>query len=210
MKFRKIGYYDYTVVLTYIGMLVACCGIFELLSGHYQEAILCLMVAGLCDTFDGTVAHTKDNRTLEEMRFGVQIDSLSDLISFGVLPALFVYVISGKKAGSGAIAAVYMLSALIRLAYFNVLEEQRQREMPEQRGVFLGVPVTTICLSLPLVFILYGHSIIRTTRVFPFILILTGVGFLTPIEIKKPSVAVRVAMVAVGAAETAALLLMMK
>ena len=50
------------------------------------------MITGLCDTFDGAVASTKD-RTASEKRFGVQIDSLCDLIGFGVLPGIFVYII---------------------------------------------------------------------------------------------------------------------
>ena len=53
------------------------------------------MIAGLCDMFDGKIASTME-RTRQEKRFGVQIDSLSDLICFGVLPALIVYSGGGR------------------------------------------------------------------------------------------------------------------
>ena len=89
MKKKLLGFYDYTVVLTYAGMLFAFCGILEAIGQYYKGAILCLMIAGLCDMFDGAVASTKE-RNRQEKRFGVQIDSLSDLISFGILPAVLV------------------------------------------------------------------------------------------------------------------------
>ena len=56
-------------------------------------ALLCLMFAGFCDMFDGKIASTM-KRTKQEKRFGIQIDSLSDLICFGALPALIVFHLS--------------------------------------------------------------------------------------------------------------------
>ena len=159
MKKKLLGYYDYTVILTYCGMLSAFVGILRLLSQDYWNAVVCLMVAGVCDMFDGAVAATK-TRTESEKRFGIQIDSLSDLISFGVFPGIFVYIISGKQTPVGVIAALFVLCALIRLAYFNVLEEERQRMTSEKRESYLGVPVTTIAILLPAVYLLYDHSLL--------------------------------------------------
>ena len=86
---KKIcGYYDYTVILTYIGIFIGFTGIVFIMEGKYREASICLMISGMCDMFDGTVASTKQ-RNRREKRFGIQIDSLSDLICFGVLPALY-------------------------------------------------------------------------------------------------------------------------
>ena len=53
--------------------------------GRTSMAIVCLMVSGFCDLFDGSIARTK-KRTESEMKFGIQIDSLADMICFGVLP----------------------------------------------------------------------------------------------------------------------------
>ena len=56
-------------------------------SGHPYIATFFLLICGLCDAFDGKVASTKKNRTAIEKNYGIQIDSLSDLVAFGVLPA---------------------------------------------------------------------------------------------------------------------------
>lgn len=206
MRYNKIGYYDYTVILTYSGMLLACLGIFLIMGTEYWQALICLMMAGVCDMFDGTIAKTK-KREEDEKRFGIQIDSLSDLVSFGVFPALFVYQISGNSYVVGFVAAAYILAALIRLAYFNVLEERRQQETPEQCSGFLGVPVTTIAILLPLLYAAYDYRLFRNTCVFSFLLILTGIGFLTPIKIKKPNILGKIVLITVGVIEAALVLL---
>ena len=84
-----IGFYDYTVVLTYLSLVSAGLGIFISLNGdgHPYIGVFFLLFCGLCDAFDGKVARTKKDRTEEECKFGIQIDSLSDLVAFGVLPA---------------------------------------------------------------------------------------------------------------------------
>ena len=96
MKKKLLGYYDYTVILTYCGMLFSVRGILRVIGHDYFRTVLYLMIAGLCDMFDGAVAATK-KRTVNEKKFGIQIDSLSDLVGFGVLPAVFVYMICGQS-----------------------------------------------------------------------------------------------------------------
>ena len=86
-----IGVYDYTVLLTYLGFASGVFGIIEAFNGRIFPAIICLMFSGLCDMFDGKVARTKKKRTVEERHFGIQLDSLSDLVCFGVLPAVIGY-----------------------------------------------------------------------------------------------------------------------
>lgn len=82
-----LGFYDYTVVLTYCSVISAVIGIYVSLSGagHPYIGVMLLLLCGLFDTFDGRVARSKKNRTEKEKAFGVQIDSLSDLVAFGVL-----------------------------------------------------------------------------------------------------------------------------
>ena len=72
-----IGFYDYTVVLTYLSLLSAGTGIFVSLSGsgHPYWGTFFLLFCGLCDAFDGQVARTKKNRTVMEKNYGIQIDS---------------------------------------------------------------------------------------------------------------------------------------
>lgn len=197
MKKRLLGYYDYTVILTYCGMMFAFLGILQVISENYWLAICCLMIAGICDMFDGTIAATR-KRTDSEKKFGIQIDSLSDLISFGILPGMFVYMISGRNALSAFIAFLFILCALIRLAYFNVLEEDRQAQTAEKRKSYLGVPVTTIAILLPAVYLLYDFNLFRNTFCFPILLVFMGTGCLLPVEIKKPGAAGKTGILILG------------
>lgn len=200
MKKKMLGYYDYTVVLTYCGMLSAFFGVLHAISEQYPEAIFCLMLAGICDMFDGAVASTK-KRTDREKVFGIQIDSLSDLISFGVLPGIFVYMISDKNVFAGLVASVFLLCALIRLAYFNVLEEERQRMTKEKRKSYLGIPVTTIAIVLPIIYLLYDWKLYKSKVCFVMLLVFMGIGYLSPIEIKKPGIAGKISMMILGILE---------
>ena len=58
VKRKALGYYDYTVILTYCGMLFAFYGIIKVIDLEYWDAMVCLMLAGTCDMFDGSVART--------------------------------------------------------------------------------------------------------------------------------------------------------
>ena len=51
-----LGYYNYTVVLTYMGMLTAFTGILMACNGNINGALVCLMLSGVCDLFDGPIA----------------------------------------------------------------------------------------------------------------------------------------------------------
>ena len=180
-----LGFYNYTVILTYLGMLTGFVGITCASSGNIRGALICLVIAGVCDMFDGKIASTME-RTRQEKRFGVQIDSLSDLICFGVLPALIVYA-----SGSGRLrlipCALYALCALIRLAWFNVDEEERQDREPGRRKVYLGLPVTSAALIFPLLIGLGTEYHWPLHTLLPFVTLLTSSAFLTPFRLKKPT-----------------------
>lgn len=205
---KPLGFYDYTVVLTYCGMLSAVIGIFLAMNGSFTASMIALMCAGICDMFDGAVASTKKGRSVQEKTFGIQIDSLSDLISFGVMPGMFVYCMAGMQKAAAVCAAVFILAALIRLAFFNVLEEERQRQTTGRRESYLGVPVTTIALLLPLLYILRCFGIIGASAVpFEILLVITACGFLAPISLKKPHIVGKIVMIIVGISELAALII---
>ena len=196
-----LGFYNYTVVLTYAGMLISFVGAAMVLNGNTHAALLCLMISGLCDMFDGKVASTKKDRTAKEKRFGIQIDSLSDLISFGELPALLIYCIADKSTYSLLGASLYVLCALIRLAYFNVDEEERQNQTTERRTVYLGLPVTTVALIIPMVITLASVFVWPMKIVGPVMLLAIAIAFITPFQIKKPGNVGKVIMLIVGVAQ---------
>jgi len=192
-----IGYYNYTVILTYIGMLSGFIGITYTWNGNLKMALICLMIAGFCDMFDGKIASTME-RTKQEKRFGVQIDSLSDLVCFGVLPALIAYQCSNGGLLPTLISAAYVLCALIRLAWFNVDEEQRQDFEEKSRETYLGLPVTTIALILPF-FIGVAHMVrLSANLLCSWLLLGIAVAFISPFSLRKPGLAGKIIMLLYG------------
>ena len=63
-----IGFYNYSVIVTYIGVALSVSGMALASTGQFKFAILCLALAGACDTFDGKIARAMKNRT-KEMKF---------------------------------------------------------------------------------------------------------------------------------------------
>ena len=135
--------------------------------------------------FDGKIASTME-RTRQEKRFGIQIDSLSDLICFGVLPAMIGYHCAGKTIFSAVIAAGYVLCTLIRLAWFNVDEEERQDGENGRRETYLGLPVTTSALLIPLFIGTGWRNDLPFVGMTHWLLLGTAIAFLTPFRLKKP------------------------
>jgi len=86
-----VGFYNYTVWMTYVALASGVAGIFSAFKGHPLVAVICLSVSGILDLFDGKIAKTKKDRTDDEKRYGIQIDSLTDLVCFGVLPPCIGY-----------------------------------------------------------------------------------------------------------------------
>ena len=182
-----IGYYNYTVWLTFIGMLSSVTGMGLAIQGKIIPAVICLMFSGFCDMFDGIVARTKKDRTDEEKRFGIQLDSLSDIVCFGVLPFVIGVCIGAREWWQIAIMALFALAGLIRLAYFNVTEETRQKQTNEKRKHYLGVPITTSALTVPLLFCFRSLLGAHFPLAYTLLLLVNGALFITPVQVKKPS-----------------------
>lgn len=191
-----LGFYNYTVILTYIGMLTGFYGISLVMSGNRMMALVCLMIAGVCDMFDGKIASTK-KRTKKEKRFGIQIDSLSDLVCFGVLPALIVYE-AGKSALRFIPSGLYLLCALIRLAWFNVDEEERQEGEAASRKVYYGLPVTLSAAIIPIMMGLCGRFHWDAGTVGACTLIVMAIAFISPFKISKPKFSTLIIMLVIG------------
>ena len=202
-----LGFYNYTVWLTYIGMLSSVVGIGFAGSGKITAAVICLMFSGLCDMFDGIVARSKKDRTDEERRYGIQLDSLSDVVCFGVLPVAIGYNIGADAWWQVAIMALFALAGLIRLAYYNVTEETRQQQTTEKRRHYLGVPITTSALTVPLLFCFRGLLGGYFALAYTLLLLVNGAFFITPIQVKKPSKTGLAVMLVLGVIFTACILI---
>ena len=180
-----IGIYDYTVILTYLSALSAVSGIALCISGNPKGGIILLMLCGLLDMFDGPVARTKKNRSETAKKFGIQIDSLSDLIAFGVLPAAVCISFTGSVFGIVS-GMLFALCALIRLAYFNVTEEERSAATTEKRKYYEGLPVTSIALILPL-FCAFANLLDSLfTLILPCLMLLVAFLFIYRFKVTKP------------------------
>ncbi len=149
---KFIGFYDYTVILTYLSLVSSVTGILLASQGRFTWAVVCLLFSGLCDGFDGIVARSKKNRTEDEKAFGIQIDSLCDVISFGLFPALLCYFLGVNGWVGSIVLCAYCLCAVIRLGFFNVMEGKRQQVESGAAKYYRGMPVTTISMVLPPVY----------------------------------------------------------
>ncbi len=187
-----IGFYNYTVILTYISLLISAVGIGFAVTGDPFTALFCLLASGICDMFDGKIARTRKKSTEEEKRFGIQLDSLCDIVCFGVLPASVAVSMTSAAAlcdriAVWAVSGLYILCALIRLAYFNVTEETRQATEGGRRTHFMGVPVTTAAVIFPL---FYALSVLAPAPLapwlYPAMILITAVAFITPVKVRKP------------------------
>ncbi|MBR6107835.1 MAG: CDP-alcohol phosphatidyltransferase family protein [Oscillospiraceae bacterium] len=198
-----IGYYSYTVILTYVGFVCGSVGLYFAAHGSTNAAIIMLLLAGFCDMFDGKVAKTKKNRTPQECRFGIQIDSLSDMVCFGLLPPMIAFSCgdSLRKPINIAIFSCFSLAALIRLAYFNVSEEDRQKTTTERRKVYEGLPVTSVALIIPLLFAFRSDLGDRFPLVCTVIYGMIACAFITRFTLKKPGMRTMLLFIAAGALE---------
>lgn len=183
-----IGFWDYTVILTYMSLASAVSGIFCASSGYLRWAVFCLAVSGFCDMFDGKIARTKKNRTDDEKSFGIQIDSLCDIVCFAILPVIICYKIGMNHIYGMIILILYSLAGLIRLAYFNVMEEKRQSETDEARKYYQGLPITSMAIILPILFVtpplFPSHQIFMI--VLHIIVVLVALLFITNFKFRKP------------------------
>lgn len=119
----------------------------EVIQGHFTQAVWFILFAVICDALDGRVARLGGRESL----FGKEFDSLADIISFGVAPALmmiFLILSPTEKYPfflqiGWLIAFVYLLCAGVRLARFNVLTHPMLPPAEQLKGTkdFLGLPV---------------------------------------------------------------------
>ena len=184
---RFIGIYDYTVILTFMSLISAVFGMTQAIRGNAMIAIFCLAFSGICDAFDGRVARKKKNRTQEEKNYGIQLDSLVDVISFGVFPAMICYFLGVQGVLGMLLMAFFCACAVIRLAFFNVMEEKRQKEEGGCTKSYRGLPVTSVSILLPLV---YWLHLLMSQQAFTILLhvFLGGIGFLFVLDfpLRKP------------------------
>lgn len=184
---RFIGVYDYTVILTYLSLCSALTGMILSSRDSFTAAIVCLMFSGFCDAFDGIVARSKKNRTEDEKAFGIQLDSLCDVVCFGVFPAYLCYHLGADGIVGLICIFLYCLCAVCRLAFFNVIESKRQQTEGGANKFYRGLPVTSISIIFPALYWL--RFLLPEGAYIAFLclmLIVVAFLFILDISVKKP------------------------
>ena len=148
--------------ITVLALAVGLTSVRFALYGQWQEALAFVIFAGILDGFDGRIARLLNGET----RFGAELDSLSDVIAFGVAPAIIVYLWALQEMPRyGWIFALgHAAACALRLARFNANIDAD--EQPHKSAGFLtGVPAPTgaILLLLPIfLWIVSGEALLRS------------------------------------------------
>lgn len=179
---KFIGFYRDCDLLTMTGTFMALLGTVFAINGNHLLPIFCLIISGICDAFDGKLAR-KRKSTKEQSVYGVQLDSLSDLISFGVFPLVLTVSCLPKDSYIAWVAIIfYSLCGMIRLAYFNTLDICNTSE----KGYFIGMPITTISIIYPIIYLFCFFNHFRYfVPIVTIFFILVGLSFILRIRIKK-------------------------
>ena len=146
-----------------VTVLAICAGLSGIrfgFEGRFEPAVVMVLIAAALDGIDGRLARLLKATS----RFGAQMDSLADIVNFGVAPALVLYAYLLDRAGSpGWIATLlFAIACGMRLARFNVLEEDTER--PAWQGeYFVGVPAPAgaVLVMLPLYLSFLGFEATR-------------------------------------------------
>ncbi|WP_257346137.1 CDP-diacylglycerol--serine O-phosphatidyltransferase [Pseudalkalibacillus decolorationis] len=153
-------------ILTLINLTLGAVALFFIVKGQLELSFWFIFLCALFDRFDGMVA-----RKLQiESEFGKQLDSLCDLISFGIAPAFLIYQASLYEFGIPGIVFVliYIICGAIRLARFNITEFN---------GHFTGVPITVAGCILALTYfttnLLPGFVLMFLVLILSFLMIST-------------------------------------
>ena len=178
-----IGMWNKSVILTYVGMGLAVFGM-VLAAGCDQinYAMACFMAAGVCDLFDGMVAR-KVKRNDEEKAFGVQLDSLVDVVSFIALPITIFIALDLTEIYHVVLYIFYALCGIARLGYFNVKTADENGPVK----YYTGLPMTYAALIFPVFYLL--RLVIPTLlffHLFALVMLLVAVLFVTRVKVNKP------------------------
>lgn len=179
-----IGVYNLANFVTLLGLASAVVACFSA-SSDIRLAVCMFLFSGLCDMFDGRIARGAGSRTRKEKVFGIQIDTVCDMVSFGIAPVVIAYSCGFDRWYDIAAYIVYAACAAIRLAYFNMqaIEETADLNMK----AFTGVPVPFSCMVIPPLMILRSlvESDLIVNAAFDLVFLLVGMAFILNVKIKK-------------------------
>jgi CDP-diacylglycerol--serine O-phosphatidyltransferase len=166
------GVYILPNLFTTAGLFLGVYAVIASSRGDFLTAAVCIVVAHVCDGLDGRIARW----THTESQFGVEYDSLADLVAFGVAPGILAYRWALEPWGTwGWLAAsLFVACGALRLARFNV-----QAALVEKRS-FVGLPIPAAADMVAATVLLYyffgGQG--ETSKHFVLLLMIYGLAFL--------------------------------
>lgn len=177
-----IGEWNKSVILTYIGMGSAVLGMYFACTWNVYGAFAALIVSGVCDLFDGAVAR-KCKRNEAQKLFGVQLDSLVDVINFLAFPTILGIFIGMNRWYHLLVLILFCVCGIARLAFFNISSEGGDAPVKYYRGL----PVTFTALILPIIYLLHlclAQNVF--TVVYTIAMLLIALLNILDIKIAKP------------------------
>lgn len=181
VRMRKRGMYVYALpnLLTAMNFLLGFLSILASTEGRYERAAWAILLASVFDMLDGRVARLTNTTS----KFGVEFDSLCDLVSFGIAPAVLMYFAALKPFGRAGIvvAVVFGLCGALRLARFNVMAEV----LP--KSYFQGLPIPMASITVCAAFFFSREVGINIERSHFFLALTASLGLLMVSTFKFPS-----------------------
>ena len=107
-------------ICSLLGLLCAVFGIYFAIEGYFLASIIGVLWAVLFDWYDGIIARKMKGRTKVQGDFGAQLDSMIDIVSFGILPAILLLSYGNYSIWFMPGAFIIIATSAIRLSYFNV------------------------------------------------------------------------------------------
>ncbi|MCF6245505.1 MAG: CDP-diacylglycerol--serine O-phosphatidyltransferase [Sulfurovum sp.] len=135
-------------LFTASSIFVGVISIVKASQGHFIDASWLILLALVFDGLDGRVARMTNTTS----QFGVEFDSLADIISFGIAPAMLLYFFIGHEFGKFGIlvSALYVIFGAIRLARFNISTAKADP------NVFIGLPIPTAAIFVSMWILLFN------------------------------------------------------
>ena len=177
-------------ILTLGGVCLGISSIKFSIDGNYSLAVTLILLAAILDALDGRVARLIKGTS----EFGKELDSLTDFVSFGIAPVLILYFWDLNNYGKlgWAIALIYSVCCVLRLARFNLTKNENDQEW--KNNFFEGVPspVGGLLILTPLIYELSDFSFNLSVKSFtPFLTILIAlllVSKIPTLSLKKISI----------------------
>jgi len=177
-----IGVYNLPGLVTLSGLVLSFLACYFSYLGNFKIAMVFFMYAGVCDLFDGLIAK-RVNLSDEEKLFGVQIDSVVDMASFGIAPVIIAVHTGFSSIPDLILLFMYVCAAAMRLAYFNIHGTTAEGKL----RFYTGLPVTFSAMIFPLTYaFLYIQNTELNNHLLRLVFFMVAFMFVLKIKIPKP------------------------